>query len=403
MRLVPQATSRLEALPVALIAQSVSILAQNTESLHRTIDAYVLGNPLLDFPSSKHADPLDIAELAIAKRTTLAEHLSIQLHIAQRDPDLLHIGCTIIESLDRHGYLREPEEVLLRATHASPVAFAKALRAVQSLDPPGVAARSLSECLVLQLKALPNPCPLAFEIAISHLEEMAAGTLVLPGHTCSEIEAACRLIRSLNPRPGTAFDQDMVHYIIPDVRIVHEEDGHLSVMLINQPTPPAIAPRYLEYLKTEEGVQRQYVRDHLAQARSFLFALAQREETLTAIAKKAVAVQENYLLTGNPGALAQLSMTAMAEEIGLSLSTVSRTINGKYVEFEHRLFPLRTLFTAGGKAGHSREAIIQRMRALLHSEGNVLSDARLAELLAAEGISVSRRTVNKYRNTFLNS
>ena len=223
-----------------------------------------------------------------------------------------------------------------------------------------------------------------------------------PNATDAEIEAACRLIRSLNPRPGAAFDQDVIHYIVPDVRIARGESGRLCASLINQPAPPAIAPQYMEYLKAEDEPQRQYVRDNLMQARSFLFALKERAETLLAIASLAVAVQEEYLTAREPGALRPLTMTAAARKTGLSLSTVSRTVNGKYAEFEGRVFPLRMLFTAGGKAGHSREAIVRRMRALLSTaNGEPMSDARLAALLAAEGMPVSRRTVNKYRNAFL--
>lgn len=407
MRIEPQAASRLEAMPVALIAQSVTVLAQNAESLRRTIDAFVLGNPLLEYaPAGPNpAEALDIAELAVARRTTLAEHLGMQLRIAERDPEVLRIGRMIIESLDKYGYLREHTEDMLRASHASPAAFARALAAVQALEPCGVAARSLGECLALQLRARTAPEPLALEIVTGHLEEMAAGTLRLPGHAAEEIEAACRLIRSLNPRPGAAFDQDVIHYVVPDVRIARSEGGRLCASLINQPAPPAIAPHYtyyMEYLKGEEETQRQYVRDNLMQARSFLFALKERAETLLAIASLAVAVQEEYLAAREPGALRPLTMTAAARKTGLSLSTVSRTVNGKYAEFEGRVFPLRMLFTAGGKAGHSREAIVRRMRALLSTaNGEPMSDARLAALLAAEGMPVSRRTVNKYRNAFL--
>lgn len=404
MRIEPQAASRLEAMPVALIAQSVTVLAQNAESLRRTIDAFVLGNPLLEYAPAgpTPAEALDIAELAVARRATLAEHLGMQLRIAERDPEVLRIGRMIIESLDKYGYLREHTEDMLRAAHASPAAFARALAAVQALEPCGVAARSLGECLALQLRARTAPEPLALEIVTGHLEEMAAGTLRLPGHAAEEIEAACRLIRSLNPRPGAAFDQDVIHYIVPDVRIARGESGRLCASLINQPAPPAIAPQYMEYLKAEDEPQRQYVRDNLMQARSFLFALKERAETLLAIASLAVAVQEEYLTAREPGALRPLTMTAAARKTGLSLSTVSRTVNGKYAEFEGRVFPLRMLFTAGGKAGHSREAIVRRMRALLSTaNGEPMSDARLAALLAAEGMPVSRRTVNKYRNAFL--
>ena len=108
MRIEPQAASRLEAMPVALIAQSVTVLAQNAESLRRTIDAFVLGNPLLEYaPAGPNpAEALDIAELAVARRATLAEHLGMQLRIAERDPEVLRIGRMIIESLDKYGYLR---------------------------------------------------------------------------------------------------------------------------------------------------------------------------------------------------------------------------------------------------------------------------------------------------------
>ena len=194
MRIEPQAASRLEAMPVALIAQSVTVLAQNAESLRRTIDAFVLGNPLLEYaPAGPNpAEALDIAELAVARRATLAEHLGMQLRIAERDPEVLRIGRMIIESLDKYGYLREHTEDMLRASHASPAAFARALAAVQALEPCGVAARSLGECLALQLRARTAPEPLALEIVTGHLEEMAAGTLRLPGHAAEEIEAACR-------------------------------------------------------------------------------------------------------------------------------------------------------------------------------------------------------------------
>ena len=225
------------------------------------------------------------------------------------------VGRMIIESLDKYGYLREHTEDMLRASHASPAAFARALAAVQALEPCGVAARSLGECLALQLRARTAPEPLALEIVTGHLEEMAAGTLRLPGHAAEEIEAACRLIRSLNPRPGAAFDQDVIHYIVPDVRIARGESGRLCASLINQPAPPAIAPQYMEYLKAEDEPQRQYVRDNLMQARSFLFALKERAETLLAIASLAVAVQEEYLTAREPGALRPLTMTAAARTL----------------------------------------------------------------------------------------
>lgn len=404
MRVEAQATSRVEAVPVALVAQSVQILSQDAETLARTIDAFLLENPLLDYSGGGHRrEMLDAAGLAVARRDTLAEHLHGQLRVARHNPEILRAGHILIDCLDNHGYLRDSLEDLLRITGASPAGFERALAAVQALDPCGVAARSLGECLALQLRAQPQPCALALEIVGAHLEALAEGGLRLEGYSASEIEDACALIRTLNPRPCAQFDQRLTHYIVPDVRIDRDEAGGLTVSLVNQPELPALSAQAAQYLKTAEEAQRQYVQEKLLHARSFLFALRERARTTLLIASHAVQTQAEFLRTGRSASLQPLSMSALAREIGLSRSTVSRTVGGKYAEFEGRLLPLRTLFTVGGKEEHSREAILERMRAVLaeHRGARPLSDAKLTALLESEGIRISRRTVNKYRNAFL--
>jgi len=231
MRIEPQAASRLEAMPVALIAQSVTVLAQNAESLRRTIDAFVLGNPLLEYaPAGPNpAEALDIAELAVARRATLAEHLGMQLRIAERDPEVLRIGRMIIESLDKYGYLRAHTEDMLRASHASPAAFARALAAVQALEPCGVAARSLGECLALQLRARTAPEPLALEIVTGHLEEMAAGTLRLPGHAAEELDSATIRLKTINDvAEASYYIRDVILHKMAELRVVCDEAEMLT-------------------------------------------------------------------------------------------------------------------------------------------------------------------------------
>jgi len=404
MRAEIQLVPEIEVMPIAMVAQSVNILLQNAETLRETIDSFMLSNPMLDFSAyHSNAGTLDISQLAAPNRTTLAEHLKLQLQFNHRDRELLRIGGFIIDSLDRDGYLRDDEQELIRATHTTPGRFMEALLAVQALEPCGVGARSLSECLRLQLEARENPCRLAIDIVTGHLEEFAAGSMELEGYSDEEIGKAGWLIRSLQPRPGLEYDCDHEKYIIPDIKVDADDQGKLKVMLINQPPIPSISSQYTEYLKLENDEQRQYVQDNLLYARSFIYALRERANTLLRIAGQAVDRQSGYLMTGLSANLRPMTLTSIARETGLGLSTVSRTVSNKYMEYGGKVFPLRTLFTSGGSVEHSRDAIVCRIKELLGAvpEGGSLSDTRISELLKQEGIQISRRTVNKYRNTFL--
>lgn len=406
MRAELQITSDIEAMPIAMVAQSVNILLQNAETLRETIDDFMLSNPMLDFSvTTSNTGAFDILQVAAPCRTTLVEHLKMQLQFSHKDRELLRVGGFIIESLDRDGYLRDNVEELIKAVNTTHGRFMEALSAVQALEPCGVGARSLGECLRLQLEAMEKPYSLAIEIVTSHLEEFAAGTLRLEGCSDEEIARAGRLIRSLQPRPGLEYDHDNSRYIIPDIRVEIGEHGKLEAVLINQPAIPSISSRYAEFLRTENEEQRQYVQDNLLYARSFIYALRERANTLQRIAGQAVERQSEYILTGMASSLRPMTLTSIASGTKLGLSTVSRAVSNKHIEFRGRVFPLRALFTSGGSAGHSRDAILCRIKELLGAvpDGGSLSDIRISEILDAEGIQISRRTVNKYRNTFLKS
>lgn len=399
-------TPKIEAVPVALVVQSVNILEQNAEALRETIDAFITSNPLVDFvPHSSIIEGCDITEIAAPCRTSLAEHLMMQLSCSMHDPELLRICKFIINSLDKNGYLRDDTKEMLRAIRTTPARFQEALTAVQALEPYGVGARSLSECLRLQLEAQPILNPVAIKIVTDHLEEFAEGKLQLDGYSKEEVDRACSLIRSLQPRPGLQYDYETAHYIIPDIRVEIEEQDKLKVSLINQPMIPSINSQYIEYLKAEKEEHRKYVHDNLLYARSFIYALRERANTLLRIAERAVNRQSEYLLTGSPSAMHPLTLTSLANDTHLSLSTVSRTVGNKYIEFRGRVFPFRSLFTSGGNTEHSRDEIVNRIKMLLEAvpNGKELSDARIASLLEEKGIHISRRTVNKYRNTYLKS
>lgn len=391
-----------QALPVALVAQSSGILAQNADSLRRTIEEFILSNPMVEpgacYGGEEMEDP--IARIR-GKGETLAEHLDSQLRMNESDPAILHTGWYIINSLDRDGYLREEEQELIRASGSNALIYQKALRAVQSLEPAGVGARSLSECLCIQLRMRGEPHPLAAEIAARHLEELAAHTLKIEGYTPEQLEEAAGLIRSLDPRPGLAFDGESTVYIAPDVRIEFNGEGQLEVSLVNQPAHPTLCGQYAEYLKIDNQVEKQYVQDNLLYARSFLYALEQRGRTLLRIAVYAAEKQKAYLQTRDLQTLSPLNFSNTADVLGMSVSSVSRAVQDKYAQCGGRIFPIRSLFTAGGCANASREAIVARIRRLCRETPGVLTDRAIAETLSAEGILISRRAVNKYRNLYL--
>lgn len=384
-----------QAVPVALAAQSASLLACATGELQRAIRELALTNPMVEPPDTDDSHYDLIASLP-ARRETLADHLATQLRVSLSDPEVLRVALLLVNSLDANGYLRESEPDLCRDFACTAALYREALRQVQALDPPGVGGRDLSECLRLQLRALGDPDPLAERIARDHLGSLARGTLSLPDATHEETDAAVSLLLSLDPRPGSAFDHETTVFVIPDIAVRRRDDA-LEVALINQPHLPPLNAQYVALLSRATGQERQYLQEQLSGARSFLHAVQQRSATLLAVAGYAVQRQAEHLLYPERCPLRRLTQSETAEELGLNVSTVSRAVNDKYFQYDNRVLPLKALFTTGGCAQTSREEIMSRIRQLCRQGDRRPSDNTVAQLLAAEGIQISRRTVSKYR------
>lgn len=387
------ATPKAQAVPVAQAALTARLLSCGAAELTQVIDEFVLSNPMVE-PPSGGAGRFFPEAASQAAPESLGEHLSSQLRVAVRDPGLLRVCLLLVHSLDRNGYLREPEEDLCLLAQCGRPMLADALRQVQLLDPAGVGARSLSECLCLQLEARQPVDELALTICRSHLDALAEGRLALPGRTREELDRAAALIRSLDPRPGSSFDHEAVPWLIPDI-LIRREDSRLEVSLVNQPPLPFLDPQYLGLSRVCGEEDRQYIQKQLAQARSFLFALRQRSSTLLTVASHAVQVQTDSLLTAAPRLT--LTLTDTAQALSLSVSTVSRAVKDKYVQYGSRVFPLRALFPSGGTQALSRPQIIRQIQLLCGEHGEALSDQAVCVLLAGQGVSIARRTVNKYR------
>jgi len=279
---------------------------------------------------------------------------------------------------------------------------------VQALEPAGVGARSLSECLLLQLDQLDPATPglaIARAIARAHLERVAGRDLAALRRELAasdeELEAALALVRSLNPRPGAIISAAKTEYVVPDVFVRRTARGW-SVE-VNPATLPRVRLNqgYADMLG--RGAAHATMRTQLQEARWLLKSLEIRQDTLTRVARSIVERQTEFLERGEEF-MRPMILRDIAEAIGMHESTVSRVTSGKYMHTPRGVFELRYFFSSQVErddgSGTSSTAIRAKIRKLVREEdpANPLSDSRIAEILSGEGIPVARRTVAKYRD-----
>ncbi|SNT84299.1 RNA polymerase factor sigma-54 [Stenotrophomonas sp. CC120222-04] len=350
----------------------------------------------------------------VAETETLADHLLWQLHLSHLSSRDRSIGAALIDALDDDGYLREPlatiAETLLPAVHADQDEILAVLHRIQRFDPVGVAARTLGECLLLQLDVLASDTPgliLARQIAAGPLERLPRSGVAGLAHELKqpldEVETAVALLRSLDPRPGTQIaplSQDT--YVVPDV-VVWRQNGVWRAALAAHAGPKVVIHRGYEQLIRRCGdADAGYLRAQLQEARWLLKGLQQRGETLLRVVRSLILQQAGFLEFGEQ-ALRPLTLREVAAELGLHESTVSRAIARKHVRTPRGTLPLRAFFASGidteGGGEASSTAIQAMIRRLIDDENprKPLSDAKLADLLKSSGIPVARRTVAKYR------
>lgn len=345
---------------------------------------------------------------------TLADHLLWQLHLTHLGPRDRAIGVALIDALDEDGYLREPlsaiAQTLLPETHADEDEILAVLRQIQRFDPAGVGARSLGECLSLQLDVLPCQTPalaLARRIADGPLERLPragiSGIAQELKQPVADIEEAVQLLRSLDPRPGKQLGQMTSDtYVVPDC-VVWRQRGIWRCALAGHAGPRVVINQSYEQLIRRCGdADASYLRAQLQEARWLLKSLQARGETLLRVVNSLLHHQAGFLEFGEQ-ALRPLTLREIAGELELHESTISRAIARKYVRTPRGTLPLRAFFASGidteGGGEASSTAIQSMIRNLIDAENprKPLSDAKLAEMLKTSGIPVARRTVAKYR------
>lgn len=345
----------------------------------------------------------------IAAAPTLLEHLLEQLHV-QKLTVSLEVAEYIVGNLNDKGYLTLSTEEMARELEVPPAEVEEALRVVQSLDPLGVGARNLVECLSLQLPLLPN-CPPELPGFLKHLEDLALGRLQRISHALkiplNRVQELADLVRKLDPKPGLRFSgPGEVRYIVPDV-VIEEIQGEF-IILVNDITVPRLGVNkaYREALSQDEGTDiRKFVEQKLNAAAWLIRSIEQRRLTLYKVADAIVRWQSEFLRNGIRY-LRPLTLRDIAEEIGVHESTVSRATAHKYVQTPRGIFEFKFFFANSmgrgnqSDSGVTTDAIKLVLRDIIASENpkSPYSDQKLADMLKARNMEISRRTVAKYRD-----
>ena len=336
---------------------------------------------------------------------SLAAFLCDQLERRRLPKPLLALSKYIAELVDGDGYLDAGDLDGLRELNIPEPLIRQALDAVQSLDPAGVGARDLPECLLLQLARRRDVPPAAMDVAARFLPELGRkhyGPIAKAlGISIPEVQAAERAISALDPHPGRAYQPaEPAVYVRPDVFIV-ELDGELTAVLNEYYLPRiSISSYYARLLKdSDEKETRDYLRQKMQQAKWLLNSLDRRGGTLRRCAAAILEAQRPFF-AGETGELAPMSLLTLSEALELHPSTISRATRDKYLQCRQGTYPLRYFFSrAVNGQDTSRQAVKQKLLALVRTEDprRPLSDQRLCQLLAEDGVQVARRTVAKYR------
>ncbi|MEW9669453.1 RNA polymerase factor sigma-54 [Ammoniphilus sp. 3BR4] len=348
-------------------------------------------------------NPLDwVARNDVSLEKHLLEQLS---YIRQLPESIRETAKYIIGNLDEKGYLELALEQVAQTLGVDLEAVEQALWVVQSLEPRGVGARDLKECLIIQLEYDGKKDSLAHAIVEQYLMDLAEGRISkIAGElqvTPQEVQEAADVIRTLNPRPGSDYYRDEPKYVIPDVTVEKVDDEY--IILVNDSTSPRLSiSSYYERLLKEDGHAKKYIHDKMNSAMWLIKSIEQRRMTIYKVTEAIVKEQKEFFEKGI-ACLKPMNLKEIAEIVDLHESTISRATNNKYVQTPRGVFELKYFFSSGLTTANgdatSSESVKAKLKQLIDKEDRKkpLSDQKLCELLNEAGIEISRRTVAKYR------
>lgn len=371
------------------------------------LESYSLGGSTADCYEDDAERPS--YENLLTRKPSLVDHLMWQLNLSPLENLEKTIAGELIGNIDESGYLQTSVEEIADQVGCDPERVEKVLSAVQSFDPPGVASRNLQECLLKQVSLLGMADDVVAVILREHLDELEgrryqviARSLQIP---LEEVFAAAKFISSLDPRPGSQYGQEDVHYIIPDI-FVHKINDEYVVVLNDEGLPNLrINSFYRNALSGSAQLDAkagEYIQDKLRGALWLIKSIHQRQRTIYRVTTSIVKFQRAFFDRGVDH-LKPLVLRDVAEDIEMHESTVSRVTTNKYVQTPQGLFELKYFFNSGigTTEGDSvaSESVKSKIKEIVLAENarKPYSDQKIVEILHGQGIDIARRTVTKYR------
>ena len=347
---------------------------------------------------------------SIKQKVSLQDHLLEQLTLTNLSDDDRELAITLIGNISDDGYFTGSLPDIIMISGRSEREVLNVLKVIQSFDPPGVGARTLRECLLQQLSLIEDS-PWEDEVRLvidkyleklgSHDEKFLCKALSLSRDELSHVIA---IIRSLNPRPGRTFETTEAEYVEPEV-FVTKEKGRFVAKVDNDQLPHIRISKHYRKLLEDKNVSsetKSYIRERIRAGAFLIRSIYQRQETIRKIAQEIVDAQTDFLTQGVE-ALHPMTMAEVANKVGVHETTVSRTVANKYMRTPIGLFEMKYFFTPGlkGKDGTtvSNKSVQDQIKRLVDAEdpSAPLSDQAIEEKLGAQGITVARRTIAKYR------
>ncbi|MGD9505622.1 MAG: RNA polymerase factor sigma-54 [Syntrophobacteraceae bacterium] len=371
------------------------------------LDDYSTGTPVL--VESDPGKEYPSFDQRLTKPASLEDHLLWQLRLSDVTDEEKEIGGVIIGNLNTDGYLEASLDEIAEMAEVDKEAVASVLAKVQVLDPIGVAARDLRECLLIQARSVTPQDDLAIEIIDKHLHYLESKNYAALVRTLKrkpeEVKAAINVILSLDPRPGSAYNEDSVQYINPDIFIFKMEDEF--VIFLNEDGMPKlrVSSYYKDALGKESGEANEtkdYIQNKLRSAAWLIKSIHQRQRTLYKVAESIVKLQHEFFEKG-VAYLRPMVLRDVAEDVEMHESTISRVTANKYMHTPHGIFELKYFFNSSinsvvGEAIAS-ESVKERIRQIVKEEDakKPYSDNEIVDILEKENIQIARRTVAKYR------
>jgi RNA polymerase sigma-54 factor len=348
-------------------------------------------------------------ETFLSSPVTLGDYLRTQLSVVVMPEEVRDAADSIIGNLDENGYLTASVEEIAGASEHSLDDVQEALRIVQTLDPAGVGARDLQECLLIQIESRSGKNGVAWQIVANHLKLLETRQYrelaKLLGRPIEHIQTAVNVIKTLDPRPGLRYSGPGARVVEPDVYISKDGDEYL-IQLNDEEIPQLrLNPQYRRMLDRDQEPSkeiRNYVKERYASALQLMKNIEQRKQTILKVCQSIVRRQTEFLEYGIDQ-LKPMMIKEVAEEIGVHPSTVSRAVASKYAHTPQGVFELRYFFSEAvqGPSGSATPLLIlkRRVKKMIEEEDprHPLTDEQITERLQTEGIEVTRRTVAKYR------